>query len=97
MSKDEVWHQVSVSDAGKKKLDRAAALLGLDDFTEFMRIGLALAIFFAEEYVKGKTEVIYVTPEFNKLFKNNPEFFDALCQEGVIEWLTPLVLAKAQK
>ena len=92
MSENEFPHKVGISDVHKKKLDRAAALVGLDDFTEVMSIGSGLAIKFAEEYVKGKTEVICVTPEFEKLFENNPEFFDALCQEGVVEWLTPLVL-----
>ena len=28
-------------------------------------------------------------------WKNNPEFFDALCREGVIEWLTPFVMGKS--
>jgi len=36
-----------------------------------------------------------VTPEFEKLYENNKEFFNALCEEGVVEWLTPLVLTKS--
>jgi hypothetical protein len=36
-----------------------------------------------------------MTPEFDQLYQNNKEFFKALCEDGVIEWLTPLVLAKS--
>ncbi len=34
-------------------------------------------------------------PSIVSYWKNNPDFFKALCQEGVIEWLTPFVLGKS--
>jgi hypothetical protein len=48
----------------------------------------------AEAYVKGKTGVVFCTPELEASIENHPDFFKALCQEGVIEWLTPFVLTK---
>jgi hypothetical protein len=49
----------------------------------------------AEAYAKGETEFVFCTPELKSSIENNPAFFEALCQEGVIEWLTPFVLGKA--
>jgi hypothetical protein len=34
-------------------------------------------------------------PSTVSCWKKNPEFFEALCQDGVIEWLEPLVLGKS--
>lgn len=81
--------------ASRKEFERIAALLGLDDW--MMAIGFSgrLALRFAEQHVKGKTEIAHVTPELEKLLTSNSEFFEALCEEGVLEWLTPLVLTKS--
>lgn len=34
-------------------------------------------------------------PSIVSCWKNNPEFFETLCQDGVIEWLAPFVLGKS--
>ena len=88
-------HNLAFNDLAKKQWERAAALLGLDSWTEAIGRGGALTLKIAKQYVKGNTEVLCVTPEFKELYENNKEFFNALCEEGVVEWLTPLVLTKS--
>ena len=95
MGKNESTYGLSVPAELKKQLDRAAALLRLDDWIKADSIGSQLVINYAEAYVKGGTEIVFCTPEEKSLFNNHPEFFKALCQEGVIEWLTPFVMGKS--
>jgi len=88
-------HGLRFSDAARKDYERIAALVGLDSWAHAVTCSSDLALQCAEEHVKGKTEVICVTPVTARLLQNNPEFVEALCEEGVIEWLTPLVLTKS--
>jgi hypothetical protein len=37
------------------------------------------------------------TPKLAEIIENNREFIAALCEEGVVEWLTPFVLAKPKQ
>jgi hypothetical protein len=83
------------TDRGIKKLERIAALLELEDADKAVSVSVHLAALYAEAYVKGKTEFVFCTPELKSSIENNPEFFEALCQEGAIEWLTPFVLGKS--
>jgi S-methylmethionine-dependent homocysteine/selenocysteine methylase len=92
---DKYPHALHFPDAGRKTFERIAALLDLDDWKSAIARSGDLALQCAEEYVKGKTEVICVIPRIAELLQSNPEFLNALCEEGVIEWLTPLVLAKS--
>jgi hypothetical protein len=87
-------HRLGFTDKHKKIMERAAALLKEEDWTDAIRVGMRLVVNHSEEYVKGKTEVVFCTPELESSIKNHPSFFQALCEEGVIEWLTPLVLGK---
>ena len=50
-----------------------------------------------EVYAKSRAKGIFVAPELAMLIANNPEFIEALCEEGVVEWLTPFVLAKSRQ
>jgi hypothetical protein len=43
------------------------------------------------------TKVIHCTSKMAALIKDSPEFIAALCEEGVVEWLTPFVLAKSKQ
>ena len=72
--------------------------MNLDDWDWKMSYaaGLTMALEYAEQYVKGKTNYIFCTKEFDELVSNNQKFFEALCEEGVVEWLTPLVLARGK-
>ena len=72
---------------------RVAALLNLDDWCQALDCAEGLTLKAAEEYVKGNQNVLYVSPEFAKLYNDHPEFFKALCEEGVVEWLEPFVNA----
>jgi len=95
MGKDKFPHKIGVTDELKKQLDKDAALLDLNDWIDADNMGSDLVIKYAESHVKGKTSVLFCTPDLASCVKNNPAFFEALCQEGVIEWLTPFVLGKS--
>ena len=86
-------HMMGFSDGSRKQAERVAALMELENWGVSYSLGLAMALKHAEEYVKGNTNYIYCTKEFEELVSNNQKFFEALCEEGVVEWLTPLVLA----
>lgn len=75
---------------------RIAALLNLDDCYKALHFAEAFVLIFAEENVKGNKDVLHVTPEFAKLYNDHPEFFKALCKEGVVEWLKDFVLSRAK-
>ena len=81
----------------KKKAERIAALLQLDEWCYSFGIGINLALAHAEASVKGYTRVVSCTPCLAKLIEDNPEFIEALCEEGLVEWLTPFVLAKSRQ
>ena len=95
MGKSSSKIKIEVNNEGWKDCGRVAALMELDDEFEALGFALKLALECAERYVKGNTEVLSVKPEFALLYENNKEFFNALCEEGVVEWLTPLVLTKS--
>lgn len=89
-------HGVRFSDESKKNWVRVAALLNLDDWLQALHAAEGLALMFAEEHIKGNKEVIFVTPEFAKIIEDNREFFKALCEEGVVEWLKDFVLSRTK-
>jgi hypothetical protein len=88
-------HRFEFNDKGIKMVARIAALLELEDSEKAVSLSLHLAIQYAEACVKGHTEFVFCTPKEKSLFDNHPDFFKALCEEGVIEWLTPFVLGKS--
>jgi hypothetical protein len=92
---DKYPHKLQFNDAGRKRFDRIAALLDLDDWKIAITYSCDIALQHAEQAVKGNTAIVCTTPEFDQLYKDNPEFFKALCEDGVVKWLTPLVLAKS--
>jgi hypothetical protein len=72
--------------------------LGLDGNGQALRIGLDLALEHAKASVTGgRTKVIFCKPELAALLENNSKFIEALCEEGVVEWLTPFVLTKSKQ
>ena len=90
-------HGLRYCDSLKKKAERIAALLNLDDDMVSWVLGLNLALHYAEAYAKGPTVPVFCTPEQKALLENNPKFIEALCEEGVVEWLTPFVLTKSKR
>ena len=95
MIKDRFPHQLCFSDEHKKAMVRAAVLLGKETWAEAITIGMLLVTLCAEAYAKGKTSFVFCTLKEKSLFDSHPDFFKALCEEGVIEWLTPFVLGKS--
>jgi hypothetical protein len=88
----------SINERGKKAADMVAALLGLDGNGQALCIGLDLALQHAKASVTGgRTEVVFCKPELAALLENNQKFIEALCEEGVVEWLTPFVLTKSKQ
>ena len=81
----------------KKRAERIAALLRLSDWPHAFGIGLHFAEKHAEASVIGRTEMLACTPKLAEMIENNREFIAALCEEGVVEWLTPFVLAKSKQ
>lgn len=86
-------HKLELTWELKRKMDRAAALLNEDDWVAVIRLGMQLVKAYSEAYVKGRTATVFVSREMADLLRDNQDFFCALCEEGVIEWLKPLVLA----
>ncbi len=81
----------------KKDIDTIAALLKLESSGKALGAAVELALLFAKAHAKGKTNVIFCTPKVDATIRNNPEFIEALCEEGVVEWLTPFVLGKPKQ
>jgi hypothetical protein len=95
MGEDQYPHEVGFSQEARKQFERAAVLLDLKDWTEAIDSGMYMITDAAESRANGKAAVVFCTPELKSSIENNPAFFAALCQEGVIEWLTPFVLGKS--
>jgi hypothetical protein len=94
MAEDKFPHKLGFSNEHRKKMTRAAALLDAEDWKTAIAVGMRLAELYAEAHVKGQTSVIFCKPEFENIYESNKKFFETLCQDGVVEWLTPLVLGK---
>ncbi len=85
-----------LTEDAKTDSDYAAALLGLSDGGYAIAKGLKIVLAHAKAHVEGYTEIAFCTPNVAALIESNPEFIAALCEEGVVEWLTPFVLGKAK-
>jgi hypothetical protein len=92
--KGEFRHSVCFNDEGKKLYEKIAALLDFESWNKAIDYSCKLAERSAVEYVKGNTKAVFITPELELCLKTHPKFFEALCQEGVVEWLEPFVLGK---
>ena len=86
-----------VSETNKNAADQAAALLGFSNGGHAISEGLKIVLAHAKAHAKGQTEIVFCKPELAKLIKNNQKFVEALCEEGVVEWLTPFVLTKSKR
>ena len=86
-----------LTENNKRNSDAAAALLGLDDGGYAIGKGLKIVLAHAKAHAAGRTEIVYCKPELAALLENNPKFIEALCKEGVVEWLTPFVLNKSKQ
>jgi hypothetical protein len=94
MTKDSRPHTLGFPDEYKRDIERAAALLNKKDWAAAVGLGMRMVQLYSEAYVKGKINYMFCTSELEACIESNPAFFEALCQEGVVEWLTPFVLTK---
>jgi hypothetical protein len=76
-----------LSKEAKKAADQAAALLELSDSGQALGKGLEIVLAHARAHARGTTEIVFCTPKVKALIDNNPKFIEALCEEGVVEWL----------
>jgi hypothetical protein len=97
MSEDRYPHHIAVTDKGRKEAERAAVLLNLENWVQAASLGIKLVLDHAEASVKGATAIAYCTPETRAILESNPRLIEALCEEGVVEWLTPFVLTKSKQ
>ncbi len=72
-------------------------MLGLSHGGHSISEGLEIVLAHARAHATGETEIVFCTLEVKALIDNNPKFIEAFCEEGVVEWLTPLVLTKSKQ
>jgi len=90
-------HGLAFSNKAKADFEVIASLMGLDDWKDAIDLGRYLGLEHAKAHVRGETQACYLTPEQAAILNDNEEFFDALCEDGMIEWLTPLVLRRKRE
>jgi hypothetical protein len=86
-------HKIALNNKARANLETIATLLGLDGWLKALNFSESLALDYAKAHAKGWTHLHFCSPKEAALLEDNEEFFRALCEDGVIEWLTPFVLA----
>jgi hypothetical protein len=76
-----------------RRLEKVAALLDLEDTKMVWSRALSSYEEYAKQRVRGLKPVL-VSPELANLISQNPHFFEALTEPGLVEWLEPLVKSK---
>jgi hypothetical protein len=97
MSKESHPHSLSFTDAHRRQFEQIATLLELEDWNLATVFSAELALRCAKARARGNTHVHFCTPKLAEVLSSNPEFIEALCKEGVVEWLTPFVLTKSKQ
>jgi hypothetical protein len=95
MSKESHPHLLSFTDAHRGQFEQIATLLELEDWNLATVFSAELALSYAKAHARGNTMVHFCTPKLAEVLNSNPKFIEALCEEGVVEWLTPFVLTKS--
>jgi hypothetical protein len=91
--KPDMPHGINYTEEVHRRLEKVAALLDLED----TKMVWSRALLMYEEYAKSKVkghETALVSPELANLISQNPHFFEALTEPGLVEWLEPLVKSK---
>jgi hypothetical protein len=97
MSKESYPHSLFFTDAHRRQFEQIAALLELKDWNQATVFSAELALRCAKDHARGYTMVLCCTPKLAEVLNNNPKFIEALCEEGVVESLTPFVLTKSKQ
>jgi len=86
-------YSIAYTEEIHRRVEKVAALLDFED----IRLVWAMALDSYEKYAKNKIkghETALVSPELANLISQNPHFFEALTEPGLVEWLEPLVKSK---
>ena len=86
-------YSLCYSEAINKQINKISALLDFDDELLVWLNALNLYEEAAKNKIKGK-KPIFLEEKLAKLIEGNPEFFEALSSDGVVEWLSHFVLSK---
>ena len=94
MKNSEVVLRVNFNKVSKRKIDGICALMGHESYMHSLSWAIDLGEAIAKKYARGETSVHCLTPALGDLITAHPEFFEALSEEGVLEWVRPLVMGK---
>lgn len=94
MKSSEVALSVDLSKAAKRRLDTICVLMEHESDLHSLTWAMDMGEEIAKKHARGQTSYHCMKPALGNLIQNNLEFFEALCEEGVVEWLTPLVMRK---
>ena len=86
-------HGIDYTKEVHRRLEKVAALMDFKGTETVWEMALVLYEEYAKNKIKGH-ETVLVSPELAKLIHQNPHFFEALTEDGLIEWLEPLVKSK---
>jgi hypothetical protein len=91
--KPDMPHGINYTEEIHRRLEKIAAILDLADTKKVWENALEMY----EEYAKQKIknlEPVLVSEKLASLIIENPHFFEALTEPGLVEWLEPLVKSK---
>ena len=97
MKNSEVALTIDFDELAKRQLDTICALKEHESILISLDWAVNVAESISKKQARGATSIHCLTPALGDLIQNNPKFFEALCEEGVVEWLTPLVMGKASE
>jgi len=92
-NKPDMPYGINYTEEVHRRLEKIAAILDLADTKKVWANALEMYEEYAKKKIKGD-EQIFVSPELANLIPQNPHFFEALTEEGLVEWLEPLVRSK---
>ena len=86
-------HGINYTEEVHRRLEKIAAILDLADTKKVWANALEMYEGYAKQKIKN-LEPVYVSEDLVDLISQNPHFFEALTEPGLVEWLEPLVKSK---
>jgi len=86
-------YRMSYTEEVHRRLEKIAAILDLADTKKVWANALEMYEGYAKQKIKN-LEPVYVSEDLADLISQNPHFFEALTEPGLVEWLEPLVKSK---
>jgi hypothetical protein len=94
MKDSDVVMTIDFDEVAKRQLDAICALKEHKSNLRSLEWSIAMGEEIAKKHARGETSVHCLTPALGDLITAHPEFFEALSEEGVLEWVRPLVMGK---